>query len=182
MPAISEGDKTVEAAADLLKKMKMELPPSVKGKLQWLEIIKKLRTTLSNGEQRVATQGPPRVAEQGRPRVTGEVTTSTSPTCPRILRTKPRIHQRQTRRNTPVTEITATDPPPNGEGLRQTQNTNMGSARAEPGDSPEQTQNNNKRKARAEPVPEETATKSRRASPESGSPRQTQNINKGSAT
>ena len=101
MPTISEEDRTLEVIADLLKQMKVELPPSVKGKKQWLQIIKKLRTTLSNGEPSVATQGPLRMVTQGQTRVDGKVTTSTSPTCPRILRTKPRIHQQTTRRKSP---------------------------------------------------------------------------------
>ena len=45
--------------------------------------------------------------------------------------------QRQAdKRNTPVTEHTATELGQHGEGLRQTQKNNMHSDKAEPGDSP----------------------------------------------
>ena len=51
-----------------------------------------------------------------------------------MVQTKPRIHQRKTRRNTTVTEHTATEPAQHGEGLRQTQ-IYMRSDQAELGDS-----------------------------------------------
>ena len=49
MPTISEDDHTVEAAADLVKQTKNELPSSVKSKTEWSKTIKKLRSALSNG-------------------------------------------------------------------------------------------------------------------------------------
>ena len=110
MPTISEEDRTIEAAADLLAKMKKEIPTSVKGKQQWLQIIKRLGAALSHGEPRVPLQGPPRVATHGATRLNGTATTSSSPTCPRMLRTQPRSPHRKTRRNTLVTEHTATEP------------------------------------------------------------------------
>ena len=132
MPTISEADRTVEAAASLLKEMKKEIPKQARGKMQWLKIIKKLQAALSNGESRVATQRPQRVATQGQTRVDGGVSTSTSPTCPRTLRNIKRVHQRKTRNNTPVNEATSTEPTPNGESPRQTQKINKGSSTAEP--------------------------------------------------
>jgi len=152
MPVISEEDRTVSAATELLEKMKKEIPPAAKEKKQWLKIIKKLQATLSHGEPRVAMRGESRVATQGQARVDGDSTTSSSPTCPRTLRTTPRTHQRKTRRNTPVTQHVAIEPAQHGEGLRQTQ-IYMRSDKAEPGDS-----------LRAEPVPARTATEPRRSS------------------
>ena len=143
--------------------MRKEIPAAAREKKQWLKIIKKLQAALSHGEPRVAMRGETRVATQGQARVDGTSTTSSSPTYPRTLKTKPRIHQRKTRRNTPVTEHTATEPTRHGEGLRQTQ-IYMRSDKAEPGDSPSQPQIIHKGSARAEPVPARTATKPRRSS------------------
>ena len=147
----------------MLAKTKKEIPTSVKGEQQWLKIIKRLGAVLSHGESRVPSHRPPRVATHGQTRVDGTATTSSSPTCPRILWTRPRTHQRQTRRNTPVTEHTATEPTRNGEGPRQTQKINMGSDKAEPGNNPRQTQKINMGSARAKPVPIRAATKPRRS-------------------
>ena len=91
------------------------------------------------------------MATQGQARMDSVSTTSSSPTCPWTLRTTPIIHQRKTRRNTPVTQHAATEPAQHGEGLRQTQ-IYMRRDKAEPGDS-----------LRAEPVPARTATKPRRS-------------------
>ena len=107
-------------------------------------------------------RGQTRVATQGQARVDGRSTSSSSPTCPRTLRTQARTHQRKTRRNTPVTDHTATEPAQQGEDLRQTQ-IYMRSDRVEPGDSPRQPQIIDKGSARAEPVPARTAIKPRRS-------------------
>merc|ERR1711966_344399 len=129
-----------------------EIPPAAKEKKQWLKTIKKLQATLSHGEPKVGMRGESRVATQGQARVDGGSTTSSSPTCPRTLRTTPRAHQRKTRRNTPVTQHVAIEPAQHGEGLRQTQ-IYMRSDKAEPGDS-----------LTAEPVPARTATEPQRSS------------------
>ena len=121
MPTITDEDKTIEAATELLESMRKEIPAAAREKKQWLKIIRKLQAALSHGEPRVATQGQVRVATQGQARVDGASTTPRSPTCPRTLQTKPRIHQRKTRRNMPETEHTAMEPAHHGEGLRQTQ-------------------------------------------------------------
>ena len=105
-------------------------------------------------------RGETRVATQGQARVDGTSTTSSSPTCPRTLKTKRRIHQRKTRRNTPVTEHTASEPAQHGEGLKQTE-IYMRSDKAEPGDSPRQPKVIDKGSARAEPVPVRMTTKPR---------------------
>ena len=65
MSTISKEDRTVEETANSLENMKKEVPASVKGKQQWSQIIKELRTALSNGGPRAAKQGPYRVATQG---------------------------------------------------------------------------------------------------------------------
>ena len=163
MPTTTEEDKTVEAATDFLEKTRKEIPAAAREKKQWLEIIKKLQAALSHGEPRVAMRRETRVATQGQVRVDGASTTSNNPTCPRTLKTKPKIHQRKTRRNTPVTEHMATEPAQHGEGLRQTQIC-MCSDNAEPGDSPRQPQIIDKGSARVEPVPARMATKPRRSS------------------
>ena len=110
MPTITEEDRTVEAATELLEKMGKEILAAAQEKKQWLKIIKKLQAALSRGEPSVAMRGETRVATQGQARVDGTSTTSSSPTCSRTLKTKPRIHQCKIRRNTLVTEHTATEP------------------------------------------------------------------------
>merc|ERR1711966_578340 len=50
MPVISEEDRTVSAATELLEKMRKEIPPAAKEKKQWLKTIKKLQATLSHQE------------------------------------------------------------------------------------------------------------------------------------
>ena len=142
--------------------MKKEIPDLAREKKQWLKTIKKLQAALSHGEPRVVTQGEPRVATHGQMRVDGTSTASSIPTCPWTLRTKPRIYQYKIRRNTPVTEHTATEPAQYGEGLRQTQ-IYMRSDKAEPGGSPRHPQIIDKRSARVEPVPARTATNPRRS-------------------
>ena len=137
-----------------------------------LKIDRKLQAALSQGEPRVVTRGEPGVTMQGQARVDGASTMSSSPTCPWTLKTKPRIHQRKSRLNTPVTEHTATEPAHHGEGLRQMQIYTC-SDKAEPGagDSPGQPQIIDKGGARAEPVPDRTATKPRRSSRIKAGPR-----------
>ena len=132
MPTISDEDRTLEAAADLVKEMKRELPAAAKGKNKWIKIIKKLQAVLANGELRVARQGPPRVTTQGQIRVNGGATTSTSPTFPQTLHNSKRIHQQTTRHNTPVNAMTVIDPVPKGESPRQTQKINKGRSTAKP--------------------------------------------------
>ena len=173
----------------LRERIKKEVPESVQGKQQRLQIIK-LRATLSHGEPRLVLEGPPIVATHGQTRVDGAATMSSSLTCPQTLQTQPRVHQRKTRRNTPVTGHTAREPTQHGEGLRQAQVNNIRSDKAEPDDNPRQRQTHkiNKGSARAKPVPARTATKPRRSTRTRTGPPQpptarderarTQNINK----
>jgi hypothetical protein len=55
---------------------------------------------------------PQRMVNAPPPRVTAKMSTSISPTCPRTLQITPRIHLRQTRRNTPMTTVMEVVQPP----------------------------------------------------------------------
>ena len=82
--------------------------------MKHIQIIKKLQEILfDNTQQRIEKAREPRV-ENTPPqrvniatpqRVDRGMTSSGSPTDPRFLRTTPRIHQRHTRRNTPMPTI-----------------------------------------------------------------------------
>jgi hypothetical protein len=101
VPAISEGDRTIEAAAELLEIFKEIVPNKTKQKVQHCEAIQKLTSVLSdyNVPQRVNTQ-------QQRPqRVAVQPTDSSMPASRETIQNAPRIHQRRTRRNTPFEAV-----------------------------------------------------------------------------
>ena len=120
MPTVSEQDKTIVAASDLLEMYEHIPPPSAKLKQKHIAILKELNTILSNNGKRVVNTGeprvdgtqPPRVVAAAPPRVRSGMSTSNSPTCPRNLRTTPRVHQRLTRSNTPMPTVMEVAEPP----------------------------------------------------------------------
>ena len=101
VPSISEGDRTIEAAAELLELFKGIVPNKTLQKVKHCEAVKKLTSVLSeyNTPQRAITQ-------QQRPqRVAVQPTDSSLPTSRETIQTTPRIHQRRTRRNTPFEAV-----------------------------------------------------------------------------
>ena len=96
-PAVSEDDKTILAACEMLKNMKI-IVPLAENKCRHAKILQQLTQIMSGSQlQRVATSTPPRVTESG--------STSNNTTSPRVVKTTKQIHQRVTRSNTPMPEI-----------------------------------------------------------------------------
>ena len=92
---LSKDDRTIIAAADLIEHMRSMVPTSAELKCRHAKAINQLSTILENRQE-------PRVGTSQPPRVVGEATTSINATSSRVVRATPRIHQRQTRRNTPM--------------------------------------------------------------------------------
>ena len=114
LPIISEQDKTVVEATELLEQHKKFTPLSAIHKIKQIAIIKKLQEILSNNprqrvekarEPRVDNTPPQRVNTATLQRVNTGMTSNGSPKYPRVLRTTPHIHQRHTRQNTPMPAI-----------------------------------------------------------------------------
>ena len=95
MPAISEDDLTIGAAAELIEMMKGTVPATATKKLRHTETLKKLVAILENRE-------PPRVANGGQPRVSPAASTLSNPTSPRVIAKTKFVHQRRTRNNIPL--------------------------------------------------------------------------------
>ena len=121
-PVMSEADRTIVAASDLMKMLKIEVPTSADLKCKHASVIDQLTAILENRPvPRVDTRASPRVDTYSPPRVAGEATTSTNLTDPKTVRSTRYVHQRQTRNNTPmptIEEATAeagatADPPAN---------------------------------------------------------------------
>ncbi len=94
VPTIAEHDRTLLAAADLIQVLEASLPLSTEEKIRHTKIIEQLTEILQDGP-------PPRVDEGPPPRVDNP-STSTDAKAPRVVQKATRIHQHQTRRNTPI--------------------------------------------------------------------------------
>ena len=95
IPAISEEDKNILAAAKMLDYVNSDFNQDKK--LKHKKIIQQLTQIIANGPpQRVATGPPQRVIASS---------TSVDVTAPETIRTSNRIHQGQTRSNTPMPSI-----------------------------------------------------------------------------
>ena len=79
--------------------------------------LKAMATARAPTLQRVMADALPEPEQRVTPVTTSTVTTSTNPTAPRVMATTPRVHQRQTRNNTPRT-TPAIMPPPTQEPRR----------------------------------------------------------------
>ena len=102
IPTISEGDRTVIAATEVLDLFKAIVPRGAREKVKHCESIKKLTSVLSEYQTplRENTQ------EEQRPqRVDASPTASHMPTSLEAIITAPRIHQRRTRRNIPLAPV-----------------------------------------------------------------------------
>ena len=100
--SLSELDQSIIAANDLVKELQQITPSSTLQRLRHTEVIKQL-TDILNGLP------APRV-ESSQPRV-GPTSTSTDATSPRVVNQQRPVHQRQTRRNTPMPTILEEDAP-----------------------------------------------------------------------
>ena len=117
---MSKEDKTTSAATDLLEAYNKFDLSLTNRKQNHLRHIRRLNYILSRYQQsRVDSVGSPRVdaikppgVDQVEPqRVTRTILYPNSPTYQKVIRTTPRVHQRQTRRNTPLlTIMEVTDP------------------------------------------------------------------------
>ena len=95
IPTISEEDETVLAATNILNYVNSECNGNEK--LQHKQIIQQLTQIVANkSPQRVGARTPQRVAAP---------LTSLDNTAPETIRTSSRVHQRQTRSNTPMPAI-----------------------------------------------------------------------------
>ena len=108
------------SATELLEQHKKFTPPSASKKMKHIQIIKQLQEILSkNPQQRIEKAQEPRVDDTPPQRVNTatpqrvdtSMTSSGSQTDPRILRKTPCIHQRHTRRNTPMPTIMKVEEP-----------------------------------------------------------------------
>ena len=114
LPIISERDKTVVAATELLEQHKKFNPPSAIHKIKHIAIIKQLQAILSdNPRQRVDKAQESRVDNRPQQwvntdtpqRVDTVITSSFTPTDPRVHRMTPHIHQLHIIRNIPMPTI-----------------------------------------------------------------------------
>ena len=94
VPTISEADKTLIAASDLLKAMKAAVPHTTKAKLRHAKAQQDLTAIIENTQY-----------AREAPTTTPTVSTSTDATSPRVIQKTPIIHQRRTRCNTPMPAI-----------------------------------------------------------------------------
>ena len=102
MPAISEGDRTITAAADLLDACKKIVPANGTTRREYARVIAKLTEILSGSQPpRVGNdhQAPP---QSESPINTTQASTSNNTTSPATIRATKQIHQRVTRSNTPM--------------------------------------------------------------------------------
>ena len=76
---ISEADRTIIAAAELLDTIRVQIPTQADTKRQHLHVIEQLTEILDNAP-------PPRVDGQSAPRVGHGATTSTDKTSPRVVK------------------------------------------------------------------------------------------------
>ena len=97
VPTISELDKALAAAGELATTLKAAISIPTNKKLEHIKILQQLTRVLNSHPS-------PRVGEAPEPRV-GAPTSSHDATAPRVLRTQPRIHRRQTRANNPMPPI-----------------------------------------------------------------------------
>ena len=90
-PTISEADKTILAAGDMLQKLQQAVAPPTELKLQHNRVINKLTNILN--------LGPQRVADTAEPRVGGQTSLTTDPTArDKVWAARP-VHRRATRAN-----------------------------------------------------------------------------------
>ena len=100
VPTILEADKTLIAASDLLAAMQAAVPHNVKAKLRHAKALQNLTAIIEN---------TPTTREA--PTATPTVSTSTDATSLRVIQETPRVHQRRTRRNTPMPKINKVNDP-----------------------------------------------------------------------
>jgi len=105
VPTISEADRTIIAAAELLDTIRAQIPTQAETKRQHLNVIEQLTAILDNAP-------PPRVDGQSAPRVGRGATTSTDKTSPRVVKQTKYVHQRRTRSNNPMPTITEEEEQP----------------------------------------------------------------------
>ena len=106
VPTISEADRTIIAAAELLDTIRVQIPTQADTKRQHLHVIEQLTEILNKAP-------PPRVDGQSAPRVGHGATTSTDKTSPRVVKQTKYVHQRRTRNNNPMLAITEEEIPIN---------------------------------------------------------------------
>ena len=94
IPTISEADKNLIAASDLLTEMRAVVPHTTNAKLRHEKVLQDLTAIIENTKD-----------ARNAPTTTPTVSTSTDATSPRVIQKTPIIHQRRTRRNTPMPEI-----------------------------------------------------------------------------
>ena len=107
IPSISEEDKTIVAAAELVKVLEAAVSIPTAAKIEHAKIINELTRIIENHPtSRVDTPTQTRV---------GTPTSSHDATAPRMLRKQKKVHQQRTRSNTPMPSIPeepANDPSP----------------------------------------------------------------------
>ncbi|KAL7538190.1 hypothetical protein ACHAXR_008359, partial [Thalassiosira sp. AJA248-18] len=115
VPSISEGDRTIIAATDLLHEIGAYVPTTAAGKCAHSKILHKLTSVLgiaTHGKKGGNRNGTPSRVNAGSPRVQNDATTSIDTTSPRVVRATRQVHQRHTRNNTPVpTTMQVIEPP-----------------------------------------------------------------------
>ena len=88
-PTISEADRTLIAAGDMLQRLQQAVSTTTEQKLQHNKVIDKLTDIL----------GPQRVADRAAPRVGEQATATADPTARDKVRAARPVHQRTTRAN-----------------------------------------------------------------------------------
>ena len=97
VPTVSELDKTLIAAKELVDILQADVTMPTKEKVEHVKLIQRLTQIInSHPAPRVSKEQPPRVRTP---------TTSHNPTAPRVVRQQPLRHMRQTRANTPMPAI-----------------------------------------------------------------------------
>ena len=94
IPTISEADKTLIAASDILTAMIAEVPHTTEAKLRHVKALQDLTSIIDNTQD-----------VRDAPTTTPTVSTSKNAISPRVIQKTPIIHRRRTRHKTPMPAI-----------------------------------------------------------------------------
>ena len=113
VPTLSTNDRTIMAAHDIAHELQSKLKDSTTKTVRHARIIQQLNDIMSNTtpSPRVGSTNEQPSNPSSAPRVRGQASTSNNTTAPDVIRQAPRIHQRQTRNNTPMPTIMETIEP-----------------------------------------------------------------------
>jgi len=112
-PTLSEADKTIIAATELVRELNSKSPINAHIKSKHAKSIQQLTNILSNAPSpRVGDAASPRVGDTTAPRVGSQQSSSADPTSKRTIQSTKFVHGRRTRNNNPLPSINEELEPP----------------------------------------------------------------------